>query len=140
MRDPAKYAEYSQIIAVQDVPTATEVNTIASRYFEMNDAEFGEMICQANLTDTKTAIFQLTQASDAAGTGKVDVSGFTVTLTGTTAIPDQEDVISFNVHDLIGAAPTKGFVGCDCTTNENGDDVAAMLRASGKDYLDSSLP
>ena len=140
MRDPGRTAKLSQIIRVQDVPSATEVNTISGRYFDMSGYEFGEMICQAKLTNGQTAIFELTQASDASATGKADVSGKTLTLTGTTAIPDQEGAIRFNVHDLIGAAAAKYFVGCDCTTDQSGDDVAAVLRASGADYQSNQLP
>lgn len=134
-RDLGGYLESYNLITPQDVPTATEINTNTGMYVSLVGHEWGMIVCQATLTDTKTAIFQMTQSSAAAATGKGDVSGFTVTLTGAAATSlNQVGHIKFNVNDLTDSSETKHFVGCDCTTNENGDDISAVLILGGGDY------
>jgi hypothetical protein len=133
------YFENYNLITPQDVPTAIEINTNTGMYVSMVGHEWGMVVCQATLTDTKTAIFQLTQASDASATGKGDVSGKTVTLTGAAATSlNQVGHIYFNVNDLTDSSETKHFVGVDCTTNQNGDDIAAVLILGGGDYQSSA--
>lgn len=140
MRDPGRAAGHYSIIGPAVINPAAETSTDASAYVDMSGFEFGEMVIQAVLTDTKTAIAQLTCASDAAGTGKADVTGKTVTLTAATGDLEKIGKIRFNVHDLIGIAAAKYFVGVDVTTNENSDLICAGLRASGADYQSDQLP
>jgi hypothetical protein len=138
-RDLGGYFDMHNVITPQDIASATEVNTNTGMYVSMVGHEWGVMVCSATLTDTKTAIFELTQASDASATGKADVSGKTVTLTGAAASSlNQVGHIFFNVNDLTDASETKHFVGCDCTTNQNGDDVSVVLLLGGGDYQSSS--
>lgn len=139
MRDMGGYYENYNLITPQDVPTATEINTNTGMYVSLAGHEWGMVICSATLTDTKTAIFELTQSSAAAATGKADVSGKTVTLTGAAATSlNQVGHIFFNVNDLTDADVDKFFVGVDCTTNENGDDISAVLILGGGDYQSSA--
>jgi hypothetical protein len=140
MRDPGRQAGQYSIIGPAVINPAAETSTDASAYVDMSGFEFGEMVILAVLTDTKTAIAQLTCASDAAGTGKADVTGKTVTLTGASGDLEQIGKILFNVHDLIGIAAAKYFVGVDVTTNQNSDLICATLRASGADYQSDQLP
>ncbi len=138
MRDMGGYYDIVPLLSVQD-PSAGEVNTISGRYASMEGFEWGIIICTALLTDTKTALFELTQASDVSATGKADVSGKTKTLTGATSLLDQSGGISFNVNDLTDGDPDKYFVGVDCTTNQGGDLVSAVLMRGGGDYMSSAL-
>jgi len=138
-RDISGYHETYQLLAVQD-PNAAEVNTLANGYISMVGHEWGVIVCSATLTDTKTAIFEMTQASDVAGTGKADVSGFTKTLTGaagTTRGLYPVGQIDFNVNDLTDASETKHFVGVDCTTDQATDLASAVLYLGGGDYQSS---
>lgn len=135
-RDLGGYFDIVPLLSVQD-PAAGEVNTITGRYVSMAGWEWGIIICQALLTDTKTAIFELTQASDVSATGKADVSGKTKTLTGATSLLDQSGGISFNVNDLTDGDPDKYFVGVDCTTNDSGDLVSASLIRGCGDFMSS---
>lgn len=137
-RDLGGYFDIVPLLSVQD-PNAQEVNTITGRYVSMAGFEWGIIICTALLTDTKTAIFELTQSSAAAATGKADVSGKTKTLTGATSLLDQSGGISFNVNDLTDGDPDKYFVGVDCTTNQAGDLVSAVLMRGGGDYQSDAL-
>lgn len=140
MRDPGKEAGQFSIIGPAKINPGAETSTDANAYVDMSGFEFGEMIIQAVLTDTKTAIAQLTVATSAAGANKEDVSGKTVTLTGASGDLEKVDKILFNVHDLIGTDPDKWFVGVDITTNQTDDLISATLRASGADYQSDQLP
>ena len=120
--------------------TATTVSTNTSMYRSMAQYHLGLVVIIAHLTNAKTAVCQLTCASDAAGTGKSNVSGKTVTLTGTTAAPEQVGSIEFNAMDLRLTGATLIFAGVDITTNQNGDDVGAVLiRSAARYYEGSSL-
>lgn len=137
-RDLGGYFDIVPLLTLQN-PAAGEVNTIAGRYASMAGFEWGIVICQALLTDTKTAAFQLTQSSAASATGKADVSGKTKTLTGATSLLDQSGGISFNVNDLTDGDPDKIFVGVDVTTNQSGDLAGATLIRGCGDYQSSAL-
>ena len=129
------------LVTPQDVSTAAEKNTNTNMYRSMAKYRKGLVIVTAHLTDTKTAIAQLVSAEDAAGTSKGDVSGKTVTLTGTTAAPEQVGQIEFDVNDLIGNDADELFVGVDITTNEDNDDIAAVLvRGAARYFMGGSMP
>jgi len=136
---PSKRVRYDNLLTPQDVASAAEVSTNTGMYRSMAGYSHGVVIVTAHLANTKTAIAQLTQSSAAAVAGKADVSGFTVTLTGTTAAPEQVGCIDFNVEDLTSAAAAKYFVGCDITTNGNGDDVGAVLARHGGRHQESTM-
>lgn len=134
MRDPVSYSKIHSLIGPALINPGAETSTDADAYVDMTGAEFGEVTIMAVLTDTKTAIGQVTIASDAAGTGKADLTGATVTLTGASGDLEQVGRISFNIHDVIGIDADKYFIGVDVTTNQNSDLISASLRLSGTDY------
>lgn len=127
---------FDNLVTPQDVPTATTVNTNTGLYRSMAKYKKGKVVITAHLSDGKTAIAQLTCSTAATATSKADVSGKTVTLTGSTAVPEQVGVINFDVGDL-DLANGKIFVGVDITTNQNGDDVGAVLVREQDRYEDS---
>lgn len=126
------------LVTPQDVASATTVNTNTGMYRSMAEYDLGCVVIIAHLTNTKTAIGQLTCSSAATATGKANVTGYTVTLTGTTAAPEQVGCIDFKAIDLYEIDPTKYFAGVDITTNQNGDDVAAVLIRGGARYYEGS--
>lgn len=129
------------LVTPQDVATATEVSTNSSMFRSMAKYRKGLIVVIAHLTEDKTAIAQLKSAEDADGTSEGDVSGKTVTLTGDTGGSEEVGTIEFDVNDLIGNDEDEHFVGVDITTNENGDDVAAVLiRGAARHYEGSSMP
>lgn len=129
------------LVTPQDVPTATTVNTNTGMYRSMAKYRKGLVVVTAYLSNTKTAIAQLTCSSAATATGKTNVTSKTVTLTGTTAAPNQVGVIEFDVNDLIAEGATLYYVGVDITTNQNGDDVSAVLvRGANRYYMGTSNP
>lgn len=140
MRDPGRASALFSIIGPAVINPGAETSTDANAYVDMSGYEFGEMQISAVLTDTKTAIAQVTIASDVAGTGKADMTSKTVTLTGASGDLEQVDKIRFNVHDAIGIAAAKYFIGCDVTTNQNSDLITVTLRLSGADYQSDQLP
>ncbi len=109
------------VIYPEDVPTAIEVSSDV--YVSMLGIRYATMNIQAKLTSAKTAVCQLTCASDASGTGKADVSGKTLTLTGGTS---SIGCIDFEINDL-ALDSDKYFVGVDVTTNQNGDNISAWV-------------
>lgn len=120
---------------------AATVNTNAAMYRSMAKYRKGLMIVTATLSNTKTCIAQLTCSSASSATGKADVTGKTVTLTGTTAAPYQVGVIEFDVNDLTAIDATKYFVGVDLTCNDAADlGAATLLRSAARYYSGSSLP
>jgi len=99
------------------------------------------MIITAQLTSTKTAIAQLICSSDSSGTGKADVTGKTVTLMGTTSIPNQVGSIEFDCSDLTAIDQDKYWVGCDITTNQDGDSIqATLIRSAARYYEGPNMP
>lgn len=126
------------LVTPQDVASAGTVNTNTGMYRSMKQYRKGCVVVTAHLTDTKTAIAQLTQSTAATETSKGDVSGFTCTLTGTTAAPEQVGYIEFDVADLTASSATKYFVGVDITTNQDGDDVSAVLLRGNARYYEGS--
>lgn len=129
------------LVTPQDIATAGTVNTNTAMYRSMKLYRKGLVVITAHLTDTKTCVAQLTCSSAAAVAGKANVTGKTVTLTGTTAAPEQVGVIEFDVNDLVAIAAAKFFAGVDLTTNENGDDVSAVLvRGAARYYQGASMP
>lgn len=140
MRDPGRAAGQFSIIGPALINPGAETSTDANAYVDFSGYEFGEMVIQAVLTDTKTAIAQLTVATSVAGANKEDVTSKTVTLTGAAGDLEQIGKIRFNVHDLIGIDADKWFVGVDITTNQASDLISATLRASGADYQSDQLP
>lgn len=124
MQDGAQDIRVDNLVTPQDVPTATTVNTNTGMYRSMAKYRKGVVVITAHLGNTKTCIAQLTQSTAATATSKDNVSGYTVTLTGTTAIPEQVGMIEFDVSAL---SADHYFVGVDLTTDNNGDDVAAVL-------------
>lgn len=131
--------DFDNLVTPQDVATAATVNTNTSGYISMVNYRKGTVVVTAHLTNAKTAVCQLTCSSAAAATGKSNVSGKTVTLTGTTAAPEQVGVIDFDVSDLYATGATLYFVGVDITTNQNGDDVAAALVRGAARYSGSTM-
>jgi len=92
------------------------------------------MVVHANLTSAKTAVCQLTCATDAAGTSVEDVTGKTLTLTGGTSVMGSIWFVPTDL-DLVNS---KFFVGVTITTNENGDDIEAHL-VSVPDFLHGAI-
>ena len=129
---------FDNLVTPQDVATAGTVNTNAGMYRSMAQYATGTVVITAELTNLKTAVCQLTQSSAATATGKADVSGKTATLTGS-ATTSQVGSIDFSDVDLTSAAATKYFVGVDITTNQNGDDVQAVLIRGGARYAEESM-
>ena len=127
MQNAGEEVRYDNLVTPQDVAAAATVSTNTNMYRSMAKYRKGLVIVTGHLTNLKTAIAQLTCASDAAGTGKTNVTGYACTLTGTTAAPEQVGAIAFDVNALLAIASTKHFVGVDITTNQNGDDVQAVL-------------
>lgn len=123
------------LVNPQNVGAGT-VNTITGGYKSMAKYRKGLVIVTATLTDTKTCIAQLTQSTAATATSKADVSGKTITLTGAAASSlFRTGMISFDVNDL-DLANSKIYVGCDLTTNQNGDIAGAVLvRGAGRYYI-----
>lgn len=110
------------IIAPEDIASAAE--TSADQYVTtVGKGKIMGMLVHAKLTSTKTAVCQLTCSSDTSGTGKADVSGKTATLTGGTS---KVDIIPFRVEDL-DIDNSKIFAGVDITTNQNNDNISAVL-------------
>ena len=128
------------LITPQDVASATEVSTNTGGYLSMENYRKGLVIISAHLGAAATATAQLTCSTAATEAGKADVSGFTVTLTGDEGGSDEYDCIAFDVSDL-DIANSKYFVGVDVTTDNNGDDVSAVLvRGAARYYAGSSMP
>lgn len=139
MNDLQQELRVDNIISPQDVPIAGLISTNTGMYRSMSKYRKGLIVISAHLTDTKTAIGQLTCASDVNGTGKSNISGKTVTLTGTVANPNQVGSIEFDASDL-DLDSNKYYVGVDITTNQNGDDVAAILvRGAARYFTGSSM-
>jgi len=113
--------KFQSLTYPDDVATAAE--TSSDVYVTMLGQRYGTVIVQAKLTSAKTAVCQLTCASDASGTGKADVSGKTLTLTGAST---SVGCINFEITDL-DLDNDKYFVGVDITTNQNGDNITALL-------------
>ena len=109
------------VIYPEDIASAAE--TSADVYVSMLGIRYATMNIQAKLTSTKTAVCQLTCATDASGTSKDDVSGKTLTLTGGTS---SIGCIDFEINDL-DLANDHYFVGVDVATNQNGDNITAWV-------------
>ena len=137
MNDLNQELRVDSVVSPQNVPVATTISTNTGMYRSMSKYRKGLIVVSAYLTDTKTAIGQLTCANDANGTGKTNVSGKTVTLTGTTANPSKVGAIEFDASDL-DLDNNKYFVGVDITTNQDGDDVAAVLIRGAARYFSGS--
>ena len=122
MRDLAQELKRASVKYPEEIDTAAE--TSGDVYVDVRRKGKRLAMCaMANLTATKTAIVQLTCATDAAGTGAEDVTGKTFTLTGGT---DSNGSVSFDPTDL-DLTNSKFFVGVDITTNQNNDDICAWL-------------
>lgn len=134
MNDLNQELRVDNLSSPQDVPVATTISTNAGMYRSMSKYRKGLIVVSAYLTDTKTAIGQLTCASDANGTGKTNVTGKTVTLTGTVGKLDVVGAIEFDASDL-DLDNNKYYVGVDITTNQNGDDIAAVLIRGAARYF-----
>ena len=128
--------KYDKLIKPQDVASAT--TTTCEVWYELSKYDRGMVICQAYLTNTKTAVCTLLQASDASGTGSTTVSACAVTLTGTGS--HEIGVIDFDAFDLYDADSTKMFVGVQMVTNQDGDDISACLLRGGASYKQATLP
>lgn len=117
------------------------VATNASMWRSMAKYRKGLIVVIAALTDTKTCIAQMRCATDAAGTSPADVSGFTVTLTGATAVTlNCVGQIEFDVGDL-DLANDRIFVGVTLTGNQAGDlEGATLLRGFARYYMGASMP
>lgn len=120
-----------QTILVDDVTgpedIASAAETSADLYVDIRGKGISfAMLCYAKLTATKTAVCQLTCATDTAGSSKADVTGKTVTMTGATGNSNEPGLIWFEAADL-DLDNSKYFVGVDITTNNNGDNIAAVL-------------
>ena len=137
MQDLAGELRTDNLISPANVPLATTVVTNSNMYRSMSKYRKGLVVITAYLSDSKTAIGQLTCASDSSGTGKTNVSGKTVTLTGATLARNQVGSIEFDVFDL-DLTNNKYYVGVDITTNQNGDDIAAILIRGAARYFEGS--
>ena len=138
MQDLAGELRVDNIISPADVPVASTVVTNSNMYRSMSKYRKGLVVITAYLSDGKTAIGQLTCASDSSGTGKTNVSGKTVALTGATLARNQVGSIEFDASDL-DLSNNKYYVGVDITTDQNGDDVAAVLIRGAARYFEGSL-
>jgi hypothetical protein len=124
MQNPSEGIRYDNIVTPQNAGGGA-VNTNAAMYRSMAKYRKGFMIVTATLTDTKTAIAQLTESTAASATSKGNVAGKTCTLTGAAGTTlNQIGAISFDVSDL---SADHLFVGCDVTTNQGGDCVSVVL-------------
>lgn len=131
-------ANLDQTILFESVKLPEEIDTAAETACDAWVDVRGKgkslaVVIHANLTATKTAVCELTCATDAAGTAVEDVSGKTITLTGGTSkigsiwfVPTDLDLVN-----------SKFFVGVSITTNEDGDDIEAHLE-SVPDFLHGS--
>ena len=137
MNDLNQELRIDNIISPQDVAVAGTVSTNTNMYRSMSKYRKGLIVISGYLTNAKTAVGQLTCASDATGTGKANVTSKTVILTGATAAQNQVGSIEFDVSDL-DLASNKYYVGVDITTNQNGDDVAAILIRGAARYFEGS--
>ena len=137
MNDLNQELRIDNIISPQDVAVAGTVSTNTNMYRSMSKYRKGLIVISGYLTNAKTATGQLTCASDATGTGKANVTSKTVILTGTTAAQNQVGSIEFDVSDL-DLTNNKYYVGIDITTNQNGDDVAAILIRGAARYFEGS--
>ncbi len=137
MQDLAGELRVDNFISPADVSVATTVSTNSNTYRSMSKYRKGLVVITAYLSNGNTAIGQLTCASDSSGTGKTNVSGKTVTLTGLTAARNQVGSIEFDDSDL-DLANNKYYVGVDITTNQNGDDIAAVLIRGAARYFEGS--
>lgn len=124
--DISKDLKGAVLISPLDISGATTTNTTV--YVSMKGAKRGVVAIMGTLTDTKTLIAQLVNATDAGGTSKANVSGFTKTLTGAAAGAGLQllGFIDFRVEDL-DIDNAKIFVGVDLTNNQTGDGASAML-------------
>lgn len=140
MQNLQQEVRVDNLVTPQDVATAGTVNTNTGMYRSMENYRKGLVVITAHLTNTKTAVCQLTCSSAATATGKANVTGKTVTLTGATGALEQVGSIEVDVNDLTAIDATKYFVGVDITTNQNGDDVAAVLvRGAARYYEGTSM-
>jgi len=132
---------HDNLVSPQDVAVAATVSTNTNMYRSMAKYDYGTVVVTALLTNLKTCIAQLTQATDAAGTSKGNVSGFTCTLTGAAAGTglNQVGTIDFTAADLQASVDGEYFVGVDLTTNQNGDDVQAVLIRGGARYKEATM-
>jgi hypothetical protein len=138
VQDLSQELRIDNLVTPQDIPVAGTVNTNTGMYRSMSKYRKGLVAILAHLSNTKTCVAQLVCGSDASGTGKENVIGKTVTLTGSVASPEQKGVIEFDVNDLIAVSPTKYYVGVDLTTDQDGDDVAAVLIRGAARYFSGS--
>ena len=126
------------LVTPQDKSTAGEVHPNSSMYVEVGPKYHGgKVIIIAHLGNTYTAVCNLLEATDITGSGHAAVSGKTVTLTGTTAVPEQIGEIEFKVGDLTDGS---NFVGVSITTDNNGDDVGAVLLLTDARTYRSTMP
>lgn len=129
------------LVTPQDVASSGTVNTNSGMFRSMAQYRKGLVVVTAHLGNTQTAVATLKSADDADGASSGSISTKTVTLTGTTAIPEQVGTIEFDVNDLIGNDASEKFVGCSIVTDLDGDDVSAVLiRGAARYYKGSSMP
>ena len=132
----SKRVRVDNLVTPQDVAGAGTVNTNTGMYRNMRLYHTGMVVVTAHLANTATAVAQLTQSSAAAAADKANVTGKTVTLTGTTAVPEQVGTIDFSAADLAVATP---YVGVDITTDNAGDDVGAVLIRNTARYQETTM-
>ena len=122
------------LLGPQDVATAGAVTSAV--YYDMAGFRGGAAVCMATLTEAKTALCRLMQATAEDGTDEKEVSGddFAVTLTGGTGGSEEIDAVEFKVQDLDLINDFR-FVGVKITTNQDGDDVSASLERHDSRYL-----
>lgn len=132
MQNAAEDLRFDNLVTPQDVAGAGTVNTNTGMYRSMVKYRKGIVVIIAHLSNTKTCVAQLTQSTAATATSKDNVSGYTCTLTGTTAVPEQVGAIAFDVSAL---ADSHYFVGVDLTTDQAGDDVGAVLIRRAPRYM-----
>jgi hypothetical protein len=140
MQDIAQEVRCDNLVTPQVVGAAT-VNTNTGMYRSMAKYRKGLVIITATLTNGKTCIAQLTCSSAATAANKANISGKTVTLTGSLGALNQVGVIEFDVNDLTANDEDTYFVGVDLTGNQAGDAGAAVLiRSAARYYTGSSMP
>ncbi len=130
------------LVTPQDVASSGTVTTNSSMFRSMAKYRKGLVVITAYLTSAKSVVATLKSADDAAGTSSGTVASKTATLTAASS-SDRHKVgtIEFDVNDLIANDESEIFVGVQLVTDQDGDDVQAVLiRGAARWYMGSSMP
>ena len=129
------------LVTPTDVTSSGTTYTNANMFRSMEKYRKGLVVVTAYLTSGKTAVALLKSADDAAGTSSGTIAAKTCTLTGKTGGTNEVGSIEFDVNDLIANDASEHFVGVQITTDNDGDDVGAVLiRGAARYYMGTSMP